>query len=217
MRGFSYPCSTICRFPSVTCNMNYMMQAANIERVIRTRRTIKPEKMNGRVIPDETITELLAMADCAPTHARTEPWRFIVIANQQVKAFAERHANLWKEVTDPEKFTQQKFNNLLALGENTSHIVMVWMKRVPTHKIPEIEEVAATAAAIENLLIAATAKGIASFWSTGGITHHERMKKEFNLGEEDKILGIIYLGYSDEPAKDVSRMIPLSEKTEWVR
>ena len=43
------------------------------------------------------------------------------------------------------------------------------------------------------------------------------MKDEFKLGEEDHILGIIYLGYTDEPFKEGNRMIPLSEKTEWVR
>ena len=73
------------------------------------------------------------------------------------------------------------------------------MKRVPNHKIPEVEEVAAASAAIQNLLLAATAHGVASFWSTGGLTHHPALKQEFNLGEEDIILGIIYLGYSDEP------------------
>lgn len=197
--------------------MNNTLNETGIGEIIRKRRTIKPEKMNGRVISDELILELLSLADWAPTHARTEPWRFVVVANHKVKEFANRHAELYRENANPETYTQQKYDNLARMGENVSHVMVPWMKRVPSHKIPEVEEVCAAAAAIQNLLLAATSKGIASFWSTGGMTHHPAMRNEFNLGEEDIVLGILYLGYSDEPFKEGSRLIPLSEKIEWIR
>jgi len=197
--------------------MNQTMQETDITQVIKGRRTIKPDKMNGRVIPEETIYELLAMADWAPTHARTEPWRYIVISNNQVKNFTARHANLFKQHTDPTSFVPEKFQKLLSLGENASHIIIALMKRNSRHKVPEIEEIAATAASVQNLLLTATSKGIATFWSSSGLTHHQALKDEFKLGDEDRILGIIYLGYSDEPPREGIRMIPLSEKIEWVR
>ena len=197
--------------------MENTLQASDIGTIIRTRRTVKPERMNGRIIPDDTIVELLTNADWAPTHARTEPWRFIVIGPQRIKEFTERHANLYKLHTDPSSFTPEKFNKIINNGKNVSHIVITWMKRVPTKKIPVIEEVCATAAAIENLLLSATSKGISSFWSTGGLTHHQAFKEDLGMGDEDLVLGIIYLGYSDEPFKEGNRMIPLSEKIEWLR
>ena len=197
--------------------MNNTLQASDIGSIIRRRRTVKPDKMNGRIIPDDTIVELLSNADWAPTHAYTEPWRFIVIGHSRVKEFASRHANLYQQHTDPNTFTPEKFNNLISLGENVSHIIIAWMRRIPTKKIPVIEEISATAAAIQNLLLSATSKGIAAFWSTSGLTHHKALKDEFKLGEEDLVLGIIYLGYSDEPFKEGNRMIPLSEKIEWLR
>ena len=197
--------------------MNNTLQASDIGSIIRKRRTVKPDKMNGRIIPDDTIVELLSNADWAPTHAYTEPWRFIVIGPTRVKEFASRHANLYQQHTDPNTFTPEKFNKLVSLGENVSHIIIAWMRRIPTKKIPVIEEISATSAAIQNLLLSATSKGIAAFWSTSGLTHHKALKDEFKLGEEDLVLGIIYLGYSDEPFKEGNRMIPLSEKIEWLR
>jgi nitroreductase len=197
--------------------MNNTLQGADIVQTIKNRRTIKPEKMNGRVIPEDIIVDILSMADWAPTHARTEPWRFIVIANNKVKEFVARHANLYKKHTDPTAFTPEKFDKIIRNGNNVSHIIIAWMKRIPNHKIPEIEEVAAASAAVQNLLLTATAHGIGTFWSTGGLTHHPALKEEFKMGDEDIILGIIYLGYSDEPFKEGNRMIPLSEKIEWVR
>jgi len=197
--------------------MNNALQTTDLTEIIRKRRTIKPDKMNGRIIPDESIAELLEMADWAPTHARTEPWRFIVFSGPKVKEFTTRHAQLLKENSDPATFTQQKADNIQKLGENVSHIVIPWMKRIANHKIPEIEEVSAAAAAVQNILLTATSKGIASFWSSGGLTHHSALKTEFSLGEEDRILGILYLGYTDEPFREGTRMIPLSDKIEWIK
>src|SRR5690349_19906342 len=54
--------------------------------------SVKTEKMNGRQINDEVINELLSLADWAPTHARTEPWRFIIFGGSGVQRFAQRHA-----------------------------------------------------------------------------------------------------------------------------
>lgn len=201
---------------TVTCKMN-IMQTTETGDTIKKRRTIKPDRMNGRIIPDDIILQLLGNADWAPTHARTEPWRFIVFANDKAAAFARRHAELYRRFTDPNTFTEQKYNNLVRLGENVSHIVIAWMKRVSNHKIPEIEEVCATAAAIQNILLTATSLDIASFWSTGGITHHPALRHEFNMGDEDRILGMLYLGYSDEPLKEGTRMIPLADKIEWIK
>ena len=197
--------------------MDIKTQAVDIGEVIRARRTQKPDKLNGRKINDETINELLALADWAPTHARTEPWRFIVYAGDKVGEFTNHHADLFREHTPEESFNELKYDNIKKLGNNVSHIIIAWMKRIPTHKIPEIEEVSATAAAIQTLLLAATSKGISSFWSTGGMAHSPVMRKELRLSEEDRVLGILYLGYSDEPLREGIRMIPLSEKIEWIK
>lgn len=195
--------------------MNSTDTVKGISEIIKKRRTVKPDKMNGKKIPDEVITELLELADWAPTHAKTEPWRFIVFSDDKVKEFTTRHADLFKLNTPEASFTQQKYDNLKNLGNNVSNIIITWMKRVPTHKIPEVEEVAAVSAAIQNLLLAATEKGIATFWSTGGLTFNPVLKNEFNLGEEDIILAILYLGYTDEPFREGSRIIPLRDKIEW--
>ena len=91
------------------------------------------------------------------------------------------------------------------------------MTRGNNANIPEIEEIAATAAAIQNLLLAATANSIASFWSTGGMTHHPILKAHFGLFEEDVVMGIIFLGFTNEPQKEGKRSIPLSDKIRWIK
>ena len=90
------------------------------------------------------------------------------------------------------------------------------MKRGDLPKIPAFEEVAAASAAIQNLLLGATALNIASFWSTGGMILKPAMKQFLNLRDEDEVMGVLYLGYADEYPEGI-RKTPLSEKITWIQ
>ncbi len=186
-----------------------------LEKIIRERRSVKPSSMNGKKIDTSTIQYLLELADWAPTHGRTEPWRFVIFSGEGLKNFAQQHADLYKKNTAEESFTNAKYQNIIQNGEKASHIIAVYMKRQITQKIPLVEEIAATAAAIEHLLLGAQEQGIAALWSTGGMTYHDSMKQLLGLGENDQMMGLIYLGYTDEAAPTAKRNIPLSEKTVW--
>jgi nitroreductase len=182
--------------------------------IIKSRRTIKPAQMNGNIIPDEQVEQLLELADWAPTHGNTEPWRFIVYAGAQAKAFCLQHAELYKLHTKPENFLQANYDKLLHNGDKVSHIIITVMERGKLAKIPVLEEKAATAAAIQNILLGATALGIASFWSTGGFTYHHSLKEYLQLKEDDMVMGILYLGYTDITPTG-KRNIPLTDKVKW--
>jgi len=182
--------------------------------IIRSRRSIKPVKMNGKKIPDEQVKELLKLANWAPTHGRTEPWRFIVYSGDKVKEFCRHHAELYKAHTPPERFEQANYEKQLHNGDLASHIIIAVMQRGDLPKIPALEEIAATAIAIQNILLGATAAGIASFWSTGGMTHHPVMKSFLQLREHDIVMSVLYLGYTDEQMKG-KRQSEIDEKVVW--
>ena len=188
---------------------------STLEKIIRERRSVKPSLMNGKKISPAIIQQLLALADWAPTHGRTEPWRFIVFSGNGLAQFSQQHADLYKNHTPEESFTNAKYQNIMHNAEKASHIIAVYMKRQASQKIPLIEEIAATAAAIEHILLGAQEQVIAALWSTGGMTYHDSMKQLLGLEEHDQMMGLIYLGYSDEPSPPAKRNIALSEKTVW--
>jgi nitroreductase len=101
------------------------------------------------------------------------------------------------------------------MGAKVSHIVVAAMKRGDNPNIPAVEEIAATSASIQNLLLAATALNIASFWSTGGMALKPAFKEFLQLGAEDQVLGIFYFGYTDEQPEG-KRKVPLEDKIKWV-
>ncbi|RDV13630.1 nitroreductase [Pontibacter diazotrophicus] len=186
-----------------------------IQQVIQNRRTVKPPQMNGMPVPDEQVKQLLALADWAPTHGLTEPWRFKVYARDKVREFCLAHAELYKKNTASDKFLEVNYEKLLHMGDQASHLIVAIMQRGALPKIPALEEIAATSCAVQNLLLGATALGIASYWGSGGMAYHPAMKEMLQLREEDLVLGILYLGYTDKPIPAGKRTVPLEEKVEW--
>ncbi|MEO8886652.1 MAG: nitroreductase [Mucilaginibacter sp.] len=186
---------------------------STISTIIKNRRTIKPFMMNGGKIPDEQVSQLLELADWAPTHGYTEPWRFVVYTNPA--DFCHQHAEMYKQNTDAANYIEASYTNFYTQGDKVSHVIVAIMERGNLPKIPVFEEIAATAAAIQNILLGATALNIASFWSTGGMILKPAMKTFLKLNDEDEVMGVLYLGYTDEQFAGV-RKIPLSEKVKWV-
>ncbi len=191
-------------------------QFLQVEKTIKNRRSIGWAKMNGKQVPDETVNQLLALADWAPTHGRTEPWYFFVYGGDALKQFGKTHADLYWQHTAEDKRQEATFEKLLHNVDLASHLIIAVMKRGVNPKIPQLEEIAAASAAVQNILLGATALGIATFWSTGGMTNNPALKDHLHLGTDDIILGLLYLGYTDEPAKDGVRNIPLAEKVKWL-
>lgn len=186
-----------------------------LQEIVTERRSIKPAIFNGKKIEDHQIRQLLELANWAPTHGFTEPWRFVVYSGQAVTQLCHRHAELYRQGTPPDKFNAGKYEKQLHDGDKASHVIIVYMQRGDNSNITQLEEVCATAAAVENILLGAQAAGMAALWSTGGMVMHDVMKKWLGLREEDIVIGLLYLGYTDEPAKP-GRRVPVETKTIWI-
>ncbi len=170
---------------------------------------------NGSKIPDTQVEQLFELADWAPTHTFSEPWRFVVYSDEKVNDFSQQHALLYKQFTPMEKFMEGKFKSIITNGEKSSHLIVCIMKR-SNEKIPVMEEMAAVSCAIQNILLGAEALNIATLWSTGGMVLHTAMKNYFQLNEQDHILGLLFLGKTAEYING-QRRIPLQDKVVWHR
>jgi nitroreductase len=186
-----------------------------LQEIVINRRSTKPASFNGSKIDDRQVRQLLELANWAPTHGLTEPWRFIVYSGAAVQPFCLQHAELYRQNTPPEKFNPAKYEKQLHNGDKASHLVAVYMQRGDNPNITVQEEICATAAAVQNILLGAQALGIAVLWSTGGMVLQPAIKGFLGLREEDQLIGLLYLGYTDEPAKP-GRRTAVEEKTKWI-
>jgi nitroreductase len=186
-----------------------------LQEIVTNRRSSKPADLNGKKIDDQQIRQLLELANWAPSHGLTEPWRFIVYSGEAVRQFCHQHAEQYRETTPPDKFASTKYEKQAHNGDLASHLIIVYMKRGTNPNIPALEEICATAAAADNILLGAEALGIAVLWSTGGTVLQPIMKEYLGLGPDDAILGLLYLGYTDDPQRPGKRT-SITEKTKWI-
>ena len=188
---------------------------STLQEIVINRRSTKPTDFNGKLIDDQEVKQLLELANWAPSHGLTEPWRFVVYSGEAVRQFCQEHAEQYRRSTPPDKFAEAKYEKQAHNGDLASHIVVVYMKRGTNPNIPALEELCATAAAANNILLGAEALGIAVLWSTGGMVLQPPMKEYLGLGPEDTVLGLLYLGYTDQTRRPGKRT-PIGDKTKWV-
>lgn len=182
---------------------------------IKRRRSIG--LVEDREVPEDVIEKLLDAAIWAPNHRKTEPWKFRVFTGQaRVKLGNEMARIMEKKTKELAKEEAKKKIEKVRVGPLRAPVIIT-LAVSPSGKVPEIEEVTACGCAIQNLLLAATSMGLATYVRTGEIAFEKELNKYLQLEEKDHILGFIYVGY---PKKDIlieAKRTPAREKTVWYK
>jgi nitroreductase len=184
-----------------------------INKTIRSRRSIFPPSFIEKEIPVEIINTILENANHAPTHRLTEPWRFIVFKGESRQKLAGFFSERYKSITPPESFSQARYD---AAGEKVlkSDCVIVINVELHPEKVPEWEETAAVACAVQNMWLTATAYGIGSYWSSPAVL--SELGQFLQLGANQKCLGLFFMGYHNAPELPARRS-PIETKVTWAQ
>ena len=181
---------------------------------IRQRRTIKA--FTGSPLT-RTVVEALVEAACwAPNHRLAQPWRFRLLDQTAIRHLGAflRATPAIAAVPDPAKGAA-KLAKLLERLDGLGAMVMVGWVRAQDPAI-DLEDHAAASAAVQNLLLAASDRGIGSFWSTNPALGHRDTLAWCGLDPAHTgVLGAIWLGEPAEaPAPPPRR--PLADVAGWV-
>lgn len=188
-----------------------------VNRLIRNRRSIYPAMYSGEKVPDTIIWEMLENANWAPTHRKTEPWRFSVFTGDGLKQLAKFQSELYKETaTKAGNYDESKFEKLAAKPLMASHVIAIMMKRDEKASVPEVEEIESVAAAVQNMYLTASAHKVGCYWGSGGVTYLEAAKSSFGLEKDDKLLGFMYVGMPKTDKWPTGERKPIEEKVHWV-
>jgi nitroreductase len=139
------------------------------------------------------IERLLEAAGHAPDHGRLKPWRFIAVNGAEREIFANAVAQSRRD-HNPAYTDEQMELEREKIRRSPSILVVGCVVRKDMPKVPEIEQVIAAGAAVENLLLAATDLGIGAMWKTGPAAYSARVKASVGLAEDDHIVAILHLG-----------------------
>ncbi|MCB0704536.1 MAG: nitroreductase [Saprospiraceae bacterium] len=185
------------------------MLPESLNNIIRTRRSIYPKQYSERPIEQAVLQEILENANWAPTHKKTEPWRFIVFEGANRQHLSDYLGNYYLANTPAEKQSEIKLKNIRIKPVQASIVIAICMQRDPEERLPEWEEVAAVASAVQNMWLSCTAYGIGAYWSSPSSII--KAGEFLQLASGERCLGLFYMGYFDGQAPPVDRK-PVGEK-----
>lgn len=185
----------------------------SIDTVIRNRRSVYPKMYNDQPVTDEEIWHILENANWAPTHKKTEPWRFRVFRGKALERLGKFLADDYVRKTPTELYSERKHESMLEKPMKSSAVIGIYMQRDLQERLPEWEEMAAVAAAVQNMWLTASAMGLGSYWSTPSAFINAT---DFvDLEEGERCLGMFYLGRWD-PQPLPGKRSPIQDKVKWI-
>jgi len=139
--------------------------------------------------PDELIA-MLAAADTAPDHGQLHPWRLLPLDDAGRRRLSDGYARAQRAVEDRPELVERAATKPLR----GPCVVVAFARTAPHPKVPAWEQLAAAAAAVQNLCLAATALGYGSAWRTGWFVEHDEVRTAAGAADDERIIGVVHLG-----------------------
>jgi len=170
-------------------------------------------KVKADAVPRDLIERLLEAAVQAPNHHKVRPWRFVVLQNSAREKLGEVMAQSLqarKAEASADDVQKERQKPLRA-----PVVIAVAVDRPAIPKVLEIENVAAVAAAIQNLLLAAHSLGLGAIWRTCLSATDPAVKSFLGVAPEQPVLGFVYVGFPETPPPPSQRP-SFEDRTRWL-
>jgi len=156
---------------------------------IKDRRTIRRFKPDP--IDDAKIQMILEAGRWAPSFSNLQPWRFIIIKDQNLKNELDKASR----------------ESVLHLGINEAPVViLVCVDR----RIDPLHAIEAGATAAQNMALAAHSLGLGAGWiGVWGTEAETAVRKLFQFPETTRVVSLLPIGHADESPQ--SNRKPLEE------
>lgn len=159
--------------------------------LVRSRRTHMFVDQQ-RPVDAALIDELCALATWAPNHKQTWPWRFASVTGEARAKLGEAFADDMAARDFGDEGKRAKTRTKYTRTPN----VLVVAAAAHANELFDVENQYAVAAGIQNLLLGATALGLASFWGSPPLPDSPAALALCGFQPSDRIVGVIYLGWA---------------------
>lgn len=167
-----------------------MDKATVLKAIIEQRKSTFPRDYTAEEIDDQILHEILKSAEFAPNHKRTKPWRLKVFKGEEKRALGEKMAEIYKATVAPQNFLEKKFVSITEKAAKADAVISISVNF--SGLVPEWEEIAATAMAVQNMYLTATVHDVGCYWSSPGLINH--LGEFLGLDENQKCYGLFFLG-----------------------
>jgi nitroreductase len=170
-------------------------------------------KVKPDALPRETIERLLSAAVQAPNHYKVRPWRFVVLTGEARNKLGEVFAASQRE-RKPD-LPPEAFDKTRALPLRAPVLIAVGVDKPGEERVLEIENICATAAACQNILLAAHAEGLGVQWRTGEWARDPKVKEFLGFEADQHLIAFLYIGHPEFTAEHEPRP-SFEDRTVWM-
>ena len=152
-------------------------------------------KVKQDPLPRALIKKLLSAAVQAPNHYKVRPWRFVILTGNGRNQLGDIMAvSLLGRIPD---LSLEALDKTRTLPLRAPVLIAVGVDKPTEEKVREVENVAAVAAACQNLLLAAEAEGLAVKWRTGEWARDGKVKEFLGFSADQHLIAFLYIGYPE--------------------
>lgn len=163
---------------------------------LKQRRTVRRFKPDP--IPQETLDAVLEAAMWAPSHGNAQPWDFVMIgADSRARLLELFRAKADELLADPD-LPPPRRAGITALREDFggAPVLLAVTSRAPADDLQRVENPLSTAAAVQNLCLAAWDAGVGAVWLSFGAAPPAR--KILGVGEGESVVALLAMGLPAE-------------------
>jgi len=170
------------------------------------------KKFSDEAVSRDDIEAMLTAAVRAPDHGMLAPWRFIVLQGESRAILGSAmSAALRSRMPEADAETLDRE----ASKAWRSPVLIVVVAELKAHpKVPEVEQLVAVGAAIQNLWLAAHSMGYGAAWKTGSHAYDSGVKNALGLRPEDHVIGFVHVGRPISKAP--VRPADFAAQTKWL-
>ncbi len=174
---------------------------------------VSTTRMRDEVPSTKVLDNVYRAALRAADHAMLRPWRFLVLQGESRDRLGELFAQALgqKEPSTP----QAALDKARSKPLRAPVIIIAISSPKPHPKVPLLEQDLSTGAAVQNMLNAAFAQGLGAIWRTGPMAEDTTVLEGLGVDSHEKIIGFLYLGYVDGPARPTPALNPADYFSHW--
>jgi nitroreductase len=185
-----------------TCCDDDGVQSTDLADLIRRRRTSMLVDKE-RAVPRDVVLELCELAQWAPNHKRTWPWRFAIAEGEARQRLGDVVADAMQLHGDPpEKVAKARTKYI------RTPTTLVVGSAPGDSPLRTAENRDAVAAGIQNLMLGATARGLATYWGSCPKGANDVVAQLCGFEADTHITALIYLGWATTTVESPARPAP---------
>lgn len=183
----------------------------DVEWAIQTRTSVKV--FAEREVPREWVERCLQAAIWAPNHRLTEPWRFRVVTGDGREKLIDAVRGDLAESLGGQELAAERVERERKKIFSAPVLIAVYSNRGENPAVTR-ENFAATAAAVQNLLLQAHSLGLGAIWRTADYFSARGVREFLQAPPESDFVAVVYLGFPDQ-REIPRRRTPAGEQTLW--